>query len=128
MSTATIQIPASVFRLAKQLDRDPVALATEIMRAGIEALDDGIADQPIEIFNPVCFIAQVVGYSHFREFTVTGWIERMSPELLADCQKEAEDCDQPLQEVVRERCLRGADLKMLAQPDTRWAFAGKEVA
>lgn len=116
----TIEIPAGVFRLAQQLGRYPEALAKQIMQAGIEALDDGIADQPGEDFSdPVCFVAQIVGYSHFKEFTVTGWIERMSPELLADCEKEAEERDQSLQQIVRERCQRGADLKTLAQPDMR---------
>jgi hypothetical protein len=112
----SIEIHPAVHRLAKQLKRDPGELAVEIMQAGVEALDNGIAGEPIEAFNPVCFIAQVVGYSHFREFTITGWIERMSPELRADCEKEARECDQPLQQIVRERIQRGGNLKLLAQP------------
>lgn len=114
--SSSISIPGSVHRLAKQLNRDPRTLAAEIMQAGIEALDNGIADQPIETFDPVCFVAQVVGYSHFKEFTITGWIERMSPELRADCEQEASECDQPLQQIVRERIQRGGNLKLLAQP------------
>ncbi len=119
------KIPSGVHRLARQLNRDHRELAAEIMQAGVEALDNGIADQPIETFNPVCFIAQVVGYSHFKEFTITGWIERMSPELRTDCEKEARDCDQPLQQIVRERCMRGADLKQLAQPSVEEMIAAQ---
>ena len=114
---ARLWIPASIYRLAEQLGHDPQALASEVMQAGIEALDDGLASQPGEDFDPVSFVAQLVGHSHFREFTLTGWIERMSPELRADCEKEAKDCDQNIQQVVRERCVRGADLKLLAQPE-----------
>lgn len=114
---AEIKIPTAVYRLAKQLDRDPGELARDIMQAGVEALDDGLANQPKEIFSPVSFVAQIVGYSHFSEFTITGWIDRMTPEARADCEKEAEDCDQTLQEIVRERCRRGVNLKELAQPE-----------
>lgn len=112
-----IEIPPAVWRLAWQLDRDPGALAAEIMQAGAEALDNGLAHQPRETFDPVCFIAQVVGYSHFKDFTITGWLDRMSPELMADCRKEAEDCNQTIQQIVLERIQRGADLKLLAQPE-----------
>lgn len=115
MSTA-IEIPASVYRLAKQFDRDPQALAKEIMQAGIHAIDDGLASSSKEPFASPCFVSVDAGYTNHPEFTITSMIERMSPELLADCQKEADECFQTLQEIVRERSQRGVDLKQLAQP------------
>lgn len=120
----SIAIPPSIQRLAKQLGKDSKALAEDILRAGIVALDDGLATHPLCEIKPLLFVATVAGYSNDYEFTITGLIENMKSETLDDCLKEAENCSQTLQEIVRERAQRGSDLRKM--PENQYQFTSDE--
>lgn len=109
-SNGTIPITPSIYRLAKQLEKDPEKLARRILEAGIEAIDNAIGNDCAPDFDPIIFFAGQANRSYRHRWTITGLIESLDPEELADCQKEAEDCGQPLQEIVQERAFRNVNM------------------
>lgn len=115
---AAIEITASVFRLAKQYNRDPHDLAEELLRAGCRALDDATAEDTdcVSDFGKSSILLMAMSHSWdlLHGLTITGVIEAMEVREIKRCEQEAHDCEQTFQEVVRERMLSNASLGELA--------------
>jgi hypothetical protein len=107
---------ASATRLARQLNKDPQTLAAEILRAGIQAIDDAIGDNCGFDMEPLYLAAcSSMGHKVRHEYTITGIIERMSPEELEDAENEADERGEEwsAQRIIRERYSLGVDMKNL---------------
>jgi hypothetical protein len=104
---------AAVTRIAKQFNKDPEKLAAEILRAGIQAIDDCAGNNSSFDLDPPYLAAMTSRYGVIHACTITGILERMPEDEVADAQKEADDCVQQLQEIIRERYSRGVTMERL---------------
>jgi hypothetical protein len=114
---ATIEIPASISRLAHQLNRDPEKLAQRVLLAGIEALDDAhgqgdVFDDGEEILFAILTQGNACCH-HEHRYTLTGIIDAMGADEIADCEAEAKSRDLELQEVVFQRFSGNMNLQNL---------------
>jgi hypothetical protein len=115
--SATIEIPTGIPRLARQLNRDPEKLAQRILLAGIEALDDAhgqgdVFDDGEEILFAILTQGNACCH-HAHRYTLTGIIDAMGADEIADCEDEAKSRDLELQEVVFQRFSGNMNLQNL---------------
>jgi len=104
---------ASLARLAKQFKRDPEELAAQIMRAGIQAIDDAEGNNCRFDIDPPYFSAGVADYGINHTYTISGILERMAAEELAELQESADEDGVALQWVIRQLYSRGTNMELL---------------
>lgn len=104
---------AAVNRLAKQFNKDPEIFASEVLRAGLQALDDCSANNCQFDLDPPYLFAGAATYDVIHSCTINGILERMPEHEIADARKEATDSQRTLQEIVRDRYARGVNMERL---------------
>ena len=103
----------AIARLADQLDKNPATFAAEVLQAGIQALDDGLGSSSEFTRDRLFFMAGATTHKVDHRYTISGIIQRMDAGELAEFQNEADDRNENLQVLIRERYSRGVNMETL---------------
>lgn len=113
-TASTTPITPAVYRLARQFNRQPDELAAELLDRACIAIEDAVGNNcDIGDGKQMVLAAVHTKYRITRRFTITGMLDAMPPDELAEYQSEANAEDQPIQRIVAEYARFNIDLENL---------------
>lgn len=113
-TASTTPITAGVQRLARHFKRQPDELAAELLDRAVIALEDALGNNcDIGDGTNVVFAAIHAEYRITRRFTITGLLDAMPLDELAEYQSEATTEGHPVQRIVAEYARFNVNLEHL---------------